>query len=428
MKRLSIIMFAFLCAGSVFAQDRVITKDGDVFEAYRIDIGGTYVYYTKEDKDDATLQKIAKADVLMVKKKDGTKIDVTEYVSNAVLGQTAKADASNEQPDIIQVKPEDLSAEAKAANDALIEKINGTVEFYFREKEQKDIGKKEANSAVACFGVSPKSLLCNEDIEICVETGKLYKTTSKSPAIWKKDGLTSVGNWGGYTRGVLNPAIQFVVKNKSAQTVYIDLAKTFYVNMGQFCTYYIPSSTTTATTSSVGVGVNLGAVTGALGIGGAAGFLANGINVGGGVSNQMSSTTYSLRVIALAPMSSYSLSPQYFFGNETRTILPGLCYGQWGDYSYRKCAYINFSPNSQDGLMMLGDHYVYTEEKSPIQFSFYIAYSKEENGSGTKILSSFFYLKDLIGRMGGYGEPTNDAVPCYGICVTNYSGDSFPKQ
>ena len=85
----------FLCTGSAFAQDRVITKDGDVFEAYRIDIGDTYLYYTKEDKDDTVLQKIAKTDVLMVKKKDGTKIDVQSMRPHPLQNQRHRRKAMN---------------------------------------------------------------------------------------------------------------------------------------------------------------------------------------------------------------------------------------------------------------------------------------------------------------------------------------------
>lgn len=69
MKRINAIMVALICVIHVCAQDRVITKDGDVFDAYRLDIGGTYIYYTKEDNENADVQKIAKADVLMIKKK-----------------------------------------------------------------------------------------------------------------------------------------------------------------------------------------------------------------------------------------------------------------------------------------------------------------------------------------------------------------------
>ncbi len=427
MKRLSIIAFMFLCTGGAFAQDRVITKDGDVFEAYRIDIGGTYVYYTKEDKDDAALQKIAKADVLMIKKKDGTKIDVTEYAPNTASSQTTQA-ANYEQPGITQVKPEDLSAEAKAANDALIKKINAPVELVVKEKHKEDIGKKEANSSYACFGIDQsKSVLCNEDIEINMEIGLLYKEKKKSPAKW-----STLSNYV-YTS---NPAIRFSIKNKSSQTLYLDLANTFYVTMGQSTCYYIPSSTTTSSTSSGGGSVNIGSITGALGIGGAVGTLANGVNVGGGSSNTTSNTTFSQRIIAVAPLSTVNLSPQYLFCNEPKKIAAGLEYELvYSNYSYIYCANANFPSEPQTSAMMFGDHYVYNPESSPVKMSFFVAYSKTENCTSTNVLPLHFYLKDMLGSVystlgtGAWDEKKNNDIPCIKIRVTdNKKEESFPKQ
>ena len=413
----------FLCTGGAFAQDRVITKDGDVFEAYRIDIGGTYVYYTKEDKDDVALQKIAKADVLMIKKKDGTKIDVTEYAPNTASSQTAQA-ANYEQPGITQVKPEDLSAEAKAANDALIAKINAPVELEVKEKHQEDMGKKEATAGYACFGIVPNSVLCNEDIEVSMEIRRLYKASKKSPAEWD----------GGRDRyGLLleNPGIRFSIKNKTSQTLYMDLANTFYVTMEQSTCYYIPSSTTTSSTSSGGGSVNIGSITGALGIGGAVGTLANGVNVGGGSSNTTSNTTFSQRIIAIAPLSTVNLSPQYLFCNEEKDISTGLKYRlvKGVDFSYIYGIFANFSPESQAGAMMYGDHYVYNPESSPVKMSFFVAYSKTENCTSTNVLPSYFYLKDMVGHKYYSDKIKNNDIPFVTIGITdNKKMDSFPKQ
>lgn len=427
MKALRLMELVAVCViGSpVSAQDLIVKKDGTVIQAVVSKVGTSEIEYKKWSNQEGPQYSIAITDILAINYKNGEK-ETFENVTNG-NGQTTKEGIAEPQ-DIIQVKLENLSIEAKTANDALIAKINEPVELLIREKDKKDVGKREANSAVACFGASSNSILCNEDIEICVETGKFYKENSKRPAQWEKGGVVSYDSRGGYIRGILNPAIQFVVTNKSSHTVYIDLVNTFYVNMGQSQTFYVPSSTTTSKTSSSGAGVNLGSVTGALGIGGVAGNLANGVNVGGESSTTTTNTTYSQRIIALAPMSSISLPPQYFLGNEPKKIMKGFYYGLWKfTYSYLYCAYINFSPESQGNQMMLGDHYVYTESNSPINFSFFLTYSKVENGTGAKSLSSKFYLKDLFGRIGGRGELTNDAIPSFGFCVTNDKGDSFPK-
>lgn len=422
MKRISFIIFMLLCTTCTFAQDRVITKNGDVFDAYRVDIGNTFVYYTTEDKDEAALQKIAKSEVLMIKKKDGTKIDITEYVPNSSQNQSTKKE-NDQQQAITQVKPEDLSPEAKAANDALIAKYNAPVELVIPEKQQKKVGEEEANSAFFCLGVSPNSILTNDDIEICFKIGRLYKINKKSPAEWSES-LFSI------YRATDNPAIQFSIKNKTNQTIYLDLANTFYVTMGQSVCYYIPSSTTTSNTSGSGAGVNLGSITGALGVGGVAGTLANGVNVGGGSSNTTTNTTYSQRIIAIAPQSTTNLFTQYFFCNEPKKISKGLFYGYTNsavclyDYSAR----INFDAKSQEGPMMFGDHYTYNNESSPVKLSFFVTYDKNEQCTTAKVLSTYFYLSNLFGNIKRNATLSNENIPHFVVKISDFNNDSFPKQ
>lgn len=425
MKTLSIIALVLLCAGHAFAQDRVITKEGDVFNAYRIDIGGTYIYYTKEDKEGAALQKIAKGDVLMIKKKDGTKIEMTEQTTAS--SQTTRTE-TEEKTGITNVKIEDLSTEAKAANDKLIAKINAPVKLNVVEKHQKDIGKKEASSSYACFGVTPNSILCDDNIEVTCHFGKLMKSSKNTPAEWENNVFNA------YFKGTDNPAILFSIKNKTSQTIYLDLANTFYVSMGQSSCYYVPTSTTTSSTSSSGAGLNLGAVTGALGIGGIAGTVANGVNVGGGSSNTITNTTYSQRIIAIAPLSTIDLSAKYIFGNEIKSISKGLRYELlFANRSYDYCATANFSPNSQSGAMMFGDHYVYSFDSSPIKMSFFVAYAKFESCTSEKVLSSHYYLNNMLGTVisgwiGVWGNISN-YVPYFVMKVTNNTDqESFPKQ
>ena len=147
---------------------------------------------------------------------------------------------------------------------------------------------------------------------------------------------------------------------------------------------------------SSGGGVNLGAVTNALGIGGAAGTLANGINVGGGSTNSTTNTTYSQRVIAIPPSSSVNLPPQYFYGKEKRNVTRGLIQSNYGEM------YILFPKDSEKGIMHFGDRYSYTEDNSPLQFSCVVAYSIDETCLSTKSITSYMYLRELIGTIANW--------------------------
>ena len=425
MKEIKTIILTAICMTSSysFAQDLIVKKDGSVIQAKVTKVGTSEVEYKKWSNQDGPQYSMEIADILAINYKNGDK-ETFGNVSANRNSQAVKTQTEGQQ-NVIQIQTKDLSHEAKVANDEMIAKLNEPVELLIKEKDKKDIGKKEVKSAIACFGASPKSVLCDGNIAIMVETGELYKMSSKRPAEWLNGALSS-GAWN--AKYVINPAIRFHIYNNSNQTLYIDLANTFYVNMGKSQTYYVPSSTTTSKTSSGGAGVNLGAVTGALGIGGAAGTLANGINVGGGSSSTTTNTIYSQRIIALAPKSITTLAPKYFFGETTSWQPPtdGIRYDLWQSYTYLRYVTINCSSKSEKGAMMFGDHYTYNEDKSPIQFSFYLSYSKEETGANTITLPSTFYLKDLIGRNGANDKPTNTTL-CFGFSVTNNNGTSFPR-
>ena len=76
MKRILIALFVF-CATYVQAQDLIVTKEGESLKVYNVDMGGSAVFYQLSDDKDAEIQRMPKADVLLIKKADGTKIDLT---------------------------------------------------------------------------------------------------------------------------------------------------------------------------------------------------------------------------------------------------------------------------------------------------------------------------------------------------------------
>ena len=335
-------------------------------------IGTTEVEYIKWNNQNGPQYSIAIADILAINYQNGEK-ETFENVNNNATGQQNK-DGNNDKQGVIEITPELLSAYAKAVNEKVKTKINAPVDLIFNNKEKKKIGVKEANTAIACFGVSQNSVLCDENIEISVITGQLYKSTYKMPGEWRKNALDTNLGIIGHAKAAVNPAIMFVIKNLSNKTLYIDLANTFFVNRGKTQSYYVPSSTTTSKTSSSGASVNLGAVTGALGIGGVAGTLANGINAGGGSSSTTSNTIYSQRVVALAPNSSLNLDAKFFFGDESETIMPGLIYQTYRSSGFQRCGFVNFTPVSEKNKVMCGERFTYSEKSSPIHFSFYLNY------------------------------------------------------
>lgn len=395
--------------GFTWAQDRVITKEGDVMEVYRVDVGSTFIYYTLEDKDDAPLQKIAKADVLMIRKKDGTKIDVTAAATATAPAPPAQTGQAA-QPGIVTLKREELTAEGKAANDALMEKLNCHVELVLKESKQEDAGKKKANRGFAILGVKQNSIIANEDIEVGMTLGVIYQ--EKKVDVFFPLKVYELFYVSG---GRFRPHIRFSVTNKQNKTLYLDLGNTFYISQGQPVCYYIPTSTTTSSASSGGGSLNLGAVAGALGVGGAVGTLASGVSVGGGSSKSTSTTTYSQRVIGIPPHATVQLSPKPLYPDNSYPIF-------------------NFSSDCEGGVMMVGDNYTYAEETSPLQMSLILAYSETENCECTKSAPVNLYIRQLLGyREGGMSinvnaRVNNDDVVIVPSKVTDKNGASSPKQ
>lgn len=249
MKVVKLIALTAICMTSsyIFAQDLIVKKDGSVIQAKVTKVGTSEVEYKKWSNPDGPQYSITIADILAINYKNGDK-ETFDNVSANRNSQAVKTQTEGQQ-NVIQLQTKDLSHEVKIANDEMIAKLNEPIELLINEKDKKDIGKKEVSSAIACFGVSPKSVLCDGNIAIMVETGELYKETSKRPAEWINGGLYSRNkDWGSRTKYVINPAIRFHIYNNSNQTLYIDLANTFYVNMGKSQTFYIPSSTTTSKT------------------------------------------------------------------------------------------------------------------------------------------------------------------------------------
>ena len=435
MKTKKLIALAALCVAVSYAsaQDLIVKKDGSVIQAKVTKIGTSEVEYKKWSNQNGPQYSIAVADILAINYQNGEK----ETFENVGAGnsQAAKSEANGQQS-IVQVKPEDLSQEAKAANDALIAKYNEPVSYDILEKHQKEIGVKKANRGIACLQATPNSLFTDGNIEVTCEIGCLNKNNKNSPAEWSLDY---------YQRNIPyfvtnNPAIRFSIKNKTNQTIYLDLANTFYVSLGQSICYYIPSSTTNSHSSSGGGSINLGAVTGALGLGGAVGTIANGVNVGGGSTNTTTNTTYSQRIVAIAPQSTINLTPQYLFCNNDKKLVEGLCYDlvstSLASNSYDYCVYANFSSKLQSGQMKVGDNYVYSIDNSPVKLSFFVAYSKSEQCTDEHVLQSHYYLSYIFGnslskQFANYhlvGNVHNKNSLLFAIMITNFDGESFPKQ
>lgn len=369
--------------GSLFAQDRVITKKGDVMEVYNVEVSDKYIFFNREKSADSAFERLVKDSVLMIRRQDGSIVNLagTEEGTAAGSGDAQAAAAEAPQPEAVILTPDMLDGQARQANAASIARMNAPVTF--EPKEPSDL-KKKANCVWFRMGVRENSVLDDGTVSLEIKTGFYEKL--KSGLKFKED----VELW-----LAPNPGIQVSVSNKSDRTIYIDLAKCFFTRMGQSQCYYVPSATSVTSTSGTGVGINAGAVASALGVGGVVGTLASGVNVGAGGSKGSTTVTYAQRMLTVPPHTAVKLDPQFLVGIEDCDIMPGLYYKSFIDQ--RGTFNFNFPKDASEGPLMNGQHFSYDEARSIFPVSALVAYSFSEDCSSSRTLSAHLYLRDVVG-------------------------------
>ena len=389
MKKLIIFACSLMAGVSASAQDVLITQEGDVKKVYDVEVGPSTVFYKEADKADAPTLRIKKADVIMIKRKDGTKYDLgngNNVVNNSQATQSPQTQAA--APVATSV-----SAEAQRLNEEAIRRVND-----YNPKYQGDDTDDRCKRLLCLMGYGKDSQIINDDIEIECVTGALDFIKFKKGM---KEGVSNGAAKSDVpfsdfaSKSYANPGIKLRVKNKSGKTLYLDLGNTFIMRKGVAMAYYVPSSTSTSNSSSSGMGVNLGAVAGAVGVGGALGTLASGIGVGGSSTSATVNTTYSQRVISVPPMSVKELDVQLMFPN-VETYCDG--FGIQGYINDIYCLLPEFSfATKESGYYNNGETHNFSEETSPVKFGFFVSYSDTENCQNEKKLAFNLYLRQIIG-------------------------------
>lgn len=336
--------------------------------------------------------RMSKSDVIMIKRKDGTKFDL----GNGATVQNCDANLSgNAAQQQTVVSAATISAASKKRNEEIINHAN----TFNPEYVGTDI-KKDCDRVMCILGIGEDSQLVNDDIEISAVLGMIgtYHVKGGMEKAVSKEGKIIPETGAEFGESLSwqynNPAFQICVKNKTNKTLYIDLGNTFILRNGVASAYYVPSSTSSNISSSSGASVNLGAVAGALGVGGALGTLAGGIGVGGGSTSGTVSTTYSQRVIAVPPMSVTKLDAMTLFTEVNTTISQGLFYGYYSKDAYTP----DFSfATKQNGDYMNGETHDFSESTSPVKFGFYVSYSDNEMCQDERNVSFNYYLRRMIG-------------------------------
>lgn len=229
-KILTTLIAAALCFAAN-AQDIIVTNDGDAIKAYNLEMAGSSVFYQSKDDKDAPIQKISKADVLIIKMKDGTKIDPNAEPKASKEAEAAPALVDN------TVK---LSGDAAAKNASLIADFNRELTWEPDEKFLKKHQGKVGNGYTGIMWVSEDSQLHNGEITVSFQRG--YNSELEQDKEVKFTDYN--GNYFGY------PLVLIKVKNNTDKMIYLDLANCFIMCGDESSPFYVPEVKTVTNTKS----------------------------------------------------------------------------------------------------------------------------------------------------------------------------------
>ncbi len=372
LKIFGITVLFWSIAFAASAQDVLITSEGDAHKVFEIEIGGSSIFYKLENKPEAAIQKIDKTQVLMIKYQDGRKVIIGE--EEKLQTATPVQHAQEQTPPT--ALSQEMEIEIQAINAKIVEEYNKIKVEYVEPKDKK------ANALFCTFGLKEDARLQDDKVKIVMETGVDIEKIGR--------GYTATGYLKGVTDVEFHQGILVSVINNSTNTIYIDLGNSFFVRNGEATPYYIPSSTSSTSGTSSGVGVNMGSVAGALGVGGVIGTLAGGVNVGGGKSSSSTTVTYAQRVVAIPPKSQIKLDFQKFFPEVGK-------YWKLSSSNSNAALVRPRIKTDEDFNIKRGKVITFTEEEETLNFGIRISYSLNESCQQMNNLYADIYLKEMLG-------------------------------
>ena len=295
MKRV-LLLCVCLYMGVAHAQDVIVTASGDFVTAYDVEVGGSSVFY-KLDPTADTSHKISKADVVMIKRKDG---QVERF--DTAPAQPAKATAA------FGVNPNQEEDNLKLGRE-----FNSHDPVYTADDTDK-----KASAVMCVLGLQEGSIIETPELKASFAMKKKYIEHHLKSDGWSAHYTKDVVN-----ERVVDPTVKqkgsedsqlsvivVTLTNKTDKPVYVDLANSFILLSGNATPFYEPTVTTTVSTKAADKGVSLGAIAGALGMGGAIKSAANEVTLGGSNGSSTTKTTYSQRIVSIPPKASLALPPQ----------------------------------------------------------------------------------------------------------------------
>lgn len=397
--RLLLSLIAMLSGmGMLKAQDVLITKEGDALKVWNVEVSGSAVFYQESMDENASFKRMNKSDLLMIKYKDGKKV---------IIGDEDKSVGENASNQVSAAAPSELPAFGVNPN---LEEDNLKLVREFNSRALRYIGDdagKNATDVVCALGLKEGSIIETPELKASFSMKRYYAPKNKKMKeelldMWDKSPVMYIIK--------RDTKFEVTLKNKTNKPIYVDLANSFVIDKNDVSTpYYVPTATTISSSSSSGVGVNMGAIAGALGVGGAVGTLASGVNVGGGNTVGQSTTTYNQRIIIIPPMASISL-PAMSIGEGyeevgiTVTTRNEFCEAHI-PYFYKSGIVDTSGKKNKIRDFVRGEIVDLPTDADFNPLSTHITYSFREDMSQTNSMRMSFYLRQMMGYLDSASGP-----------------------
>lgn len=371
----ALAMFSFMAG---YTQDMIVKKDGTIIQAKVAKIGTSEVEYKKWSNQEGPMYAIAKSDILAITYQNGEKETF----------ESASAPAPAAQQDT-NVKKRSLNDYASSQQN--LDAINVINNAPLNVSDKK-IGK-SAKLIGLQYGIANNSIIKTDELSVKFEMGRVFDKGKKDEG-YSEYGqfLAKDKHWWIFYSG--HPAVRISLTNNTDKVMYVDLANSF-ITKGQTAEpYYIPSATTTSSTSTTGGAFNLGGITGALGVGGLAGSLANATTIGGNTGSTTSNVVFSQRIVSIPPHSSISLP--------YKSIEEKFLAVDFYNYFYTCVPSIK--------KINIGEEFLYEESNSPYKLSFFMTFAYDEGISAPIISTTVLYCKKIIGLTGGRNITPKDNI------------------
>ena len=371
-----ILVSASIVTNIARAQDIIVLKNGSVIKSKVQEITTNEIKYKKISNLSGPLFIVDKSEVFSINFENGMVENYVSYKSASTDSKSLEVSSGNNIKSTIIIKPAD------ADNSALLLKYNREIEpVKLKKVKNRQMDK---NYQYVSYGLTANSTISNEDIEISFERTNYYDIPDSRSC---------------------NYAYNIVIRNKTSETICLDLAQSARTESdGSYRIYYDPSQVKSTMEGGTSLStINLGLV-----------------SMGGGIAGS-TSTIYNPQSQIVIPAKSIG----YFSKLEIKAIKTGE--GLFSAYfKYVTVSEGEFLANKKISTRAyVGEVVTFTEVNSPYKLKYKILYSKEKNPKELCVMKFSLYVHQLFGYenwkniFGSYQDQDNF------IIMKNHSFDKY---